>query len=127
MKKMHVSQILVIIFALLVCISTVLPAVNLLGITANLLESESGVGSGVILIGLAALTIVTTIFKKRIPALILAGLNLSLAIYQYSSLGEFKEFVAYGFYLLLASSVLLFAATIFMFIKLPKAVNNKLG
>ena len=123
MKKMHVSQILVIIFALLVCISTVLPAVNLLGITANLLESESGVGSGVILIGLAALTIVTTIFKKKILALILAGLNLSLAIYQYSSLGEFKEFVAYGFYLLLASSVLLFAATIFMAIKLPKTLR----
>ncbi len=123
MKKMHVSQILVIIFALLVCISTVLPAVNLLGITANLLESENGVGSGVILIGLAVLTIVTTIFKKKILALILAGLNLSLAIYQYSSLGEFKEFVAYGFYLLLASSVLLFAATIFMAIKLPKTLR----
>ncbi len=123
MKKMHVSQILVIIFALLVCISTVLPAVELFGISANLLESESGVGPGVILICLAVLTIVTTIFKKRIPALIFAGLNLSLAIYRYSSLGEFKEFVTYGFYLLLASSVLLFAATIFMFVKLPKAVN----
>lgn len=123
MKKLHMSQILVIIFAALVCISTFLPAAELFGIKATLLESDGGVGPGVILIGLAVLTIVTTIFKKRIPAIIFAGLNLALAIYQYSSLGEFKEFVAYGFYLLLASSVLLFAATIFMFIKLPKAVN----
>ena len=57
MKKIYASQILVTVFGVLVCISTVIPAAEFLGQEINLLKPDDSFGSGIILIVLSLLAI----------------------------------------------------------------------
>ncbi|WP_019133269.1 hypothetical protein [Kallipyga massiliensis] len=124
MKKLMLSQILIIVFAVLVCISTFLPAAEILGFKVTLIKPDDSVGPGILLIILSALTLAMGLWKKKIPSLIFAGINLALAVYQYSSFGEYMEFAAIGLYLMMIASVLLFAASIYLFIQLPKKAQS---
>lgn len=120
MKKLHISQLLVLLFAILVCISTVIPAAGIMGVNVNLLKPFGSFGSGVILMPLALLTIIFCLAGKRIPCLVFSILNLITAIFQYRSFGAYMEFALAGLYLMLAASILLFGAAVFMMIRLPK-------
>ena len=61
-------------------------------------------------------------FRKeaKVLSLILALLNLAAGINQYQSLDKFKEFRAFGLYLMLVASILLVIAVAWMWKKLPK-------
>lgn len=120
MKKIYASQILVIVFGVLVCISTVIPAAEFLGQEINLLKPDDSFGSGIILIGLSLLAILSCLLKKKILTIVFSVLNLAIAILQYQSFEQYMEFATTGFYLMIIASVLLFAGSIFMAIQVPK-------
>lgn len=120
MKKIYTSQIVVILMAILVAVSTLLPAVNFLGFKFNLLKPGDSFGSGIILMALSLFTVLACLGKRKVLTLIFALLNLATGVYQYQSLGEYKEFHAFGLYLMLASSILLVAAVAWMAKELPK-------
>lgn len=119
-KKMYLSQMLVIAFGLLVCISTVMPAATVLGQKVNLLKPDGELGSGIFFIVLSALAIIFALLKKKIPTLIFAVLNLLLGIIQFSQFSDYMEFASAGLYLMLIGTIAMLASTIFMMIQVPK-------
>lgn len=121
MKRLQLSQILVIVFAALVCISTILPAVTILGTSINLLAPGGEIGSGLFLLILSVLSALFALLAKRILCLVFAILNFLLAIFQMVSLGDYMQFATIGLYLMIIGSVLLLAAAIFMM----KQLSNK--
>lgn len=120
MKKFYTSQIVVILMAILVAVSTFLPAVNFLGFQFNLLKPGDSFGSGIILMALSLFTVLACLGKRKVLTLIFALLNLATGVYQYQSLREYKEFHAFGLYLMLVASILLVAAVAWMAKELPK-------
>lgn len=58
--------------------------------------------------------------EEKVLSLILALLNLAAGVNQYQSLDKFKEFCAFGLYLMLVASILLVIAVAWMWKKLPK-------
>lgn len=127
MKKIYASQILVIVFGVLVCISTVIPAAEILGQEINLLKPDDSFGSGIILIVLSLLAILSCLLKKKILTIVFSVLNLAIAIFQYQSFEQYMEFATTGMYLMIIASVLLFAGSIFMAIQVPKKISKKLN
>lgn len=127
MKKIYASQILVIVFGVLVCISTVIPAAEFLGQEINLLKPDDSFGSGIILIVLSLLAILSCLLKKKILTIVFSVLNLAIAIFQYQSFEQYMEFATTGLYLMIIASVLLFAGSIFMAIQVPKKISKKLN
>lgn len=120
MKKFQLSQILVIVFAALVCISTILPAATILGVSANLLAPGGEVGAGLFLLILSVLSALFALLAKRIPCLVFAILNFLIAVFQMVSFSDYMQFATIGLYLMIIGSVLLLGAAIFMMIQLSK-------
>lgn len=120
MKKIYTSQIAVILFAVVVILSTILPAVDVFGMKFNLLKPGDSFGSGILLMALSLFTILACLGKKKVLSFIFAILNLALGAYQYQALEEYKEFRAFGLYLMLGASVLLVVAVLWMWKELPK-------
>lgn len=120
MKKFYPSQIVVIVVAVLVCISTLIPAAEILGQQMNLLMPGGDAGAGVFLMALSILAGVMALFKRKVLCLIFAILNLIIAFTQYASLSDYMDFVTAGFYLMMVSSFLLVFAAIFLMVQVPK-------
>lgn len=120
MKKIYFNQVLVIIFAVIICISTVIPAASVLGQSINLLSPGGEMGSGVFLIILSLLTAVLLFFKKKIPGLIFAVLTLLLGIAQFASFSRYIKFAEFGFYLMLIGCIGLFVSAILVLVQVPR-------
>lgn len=125
MKKLYPSQIIVILVAIVVCISTIIPAAEILGQQMNLLMPGGDVGAGVFLIALSILAGVMALFRRKILCLIFAILNLVIAFTQYAYLSDYLDFVTAGFYLMMVSSFLLVFAAIFLMVQVPKKSKVK--
>ena len=65
MEKLYPSQIIVILVAIVVCISTIIPAAEILGQEMNLLMPGGDVGAGVFLMALSILAGVMALFKRK--------------------------------------------------------------
>lgn len=91
-----------------------------MGQEINLLKPDDSFGSGIILIVLSLLAILSCLLKKKILTIVFSVLNLAIAILQYQSFEQYMEFATTGFYLMIIASVLLFAGSIFMAIQVPK-------
>ena len=120
MKKIYTSQIAVILIAVVVILSTILPAVDVFGMKFNLLKPGDSFGSGILLTALSLFTILACLGKKKVLSFIFATLNLALGAYQYQAPEEYKEFRAFGLYLMLGASILLVVAALWMWKELPK-------
>lgn len=120
MKKIYTSQIAVILIAVVVILSTILPAVDVFGMKFNLLKPGDSFGSGILLTALSLFTILACLGKKKVLSFIFATLNLALGAYQYQALEEYKVFRAFGLYLMLGASILLVVAALWMWKELPK-------
>lgn len=65
MKKMYSGQIVAILVAIHVAISTLLPEVNVLGFKFNLLKPGESFGSGIILMALSLFMVLACLGKRR--------------------------------------------------------------
>ncbi len=80
------------------------------------------VGSGVILIVLAALAVLFGVLKKKIIVLIAAALNLVVALFQYSDLSgvAYAVKIGVGMYLTMIAAALILVGAILMLVQIRK-------
>lgn len=120
MKKIYVSQILVIISASIVFISTILPVEVISGRNINLIYLDGKIGPGVIIMILSVIAAIFAILMKKTPMMIAVILNFIIVFLKLDSFTKHTNNRAIGFYLLLIGSLLLVISAIFMVMNLDK-------
>lgn len=122
-KKFYSSQLIVLISSIIEIIAVFLPAATVFGTSVNLATPGGKAGAGVLLIILAAISILFALLKKKLIVLIASALSVALAFYQYSSIKglSFKVSIEAGMYLTIIAAVGILVGAIFMFIQVRKA------
>lgn len=82
MKKIYVSQILVIISASIVFISTILPVETISGRNINLIYLDGKIGPEVIIMILSVIAAIFAIFMKKTPMMIAVILNFIIVFFK---------------------------------------------
>lgn len=121
-KKIYLGQKIVFIAAIVEIIAVFLPAATVFGTSLNLAMPGGKVGSGVILIVLAALAVLFGVLKKKIIVLIAAALNLVVALFQYSDLNgvAYAVKIGIGMYLTMIAAALILVGAILMLVQIRK-------
>lgn len=121
-KKIYLGQKIVFIAAIVEIIAVFLPAATVFGTSLNLAMPGGKVGSGVILIVLAALAVLFGVLKKKIIVLIAAALNLVVVLFQYSDLSgvAYAVKIGIGMYLTMIAAALILVGAILMLVQIRK-------
>lgn len=121
----------VIAVSILMIIATILPYMETMGLTINLLFPNDETGDGIFFAILAIVAIVLTCLNKKIPVVVCGVIALVLCCYEISqisslmdSLGGFSSMLSkgIGYYLMIVSS---FALPIISAIDLWQSMKNK--